>query len=196
MVGCFGLLGDYGNPYHFPLDHLVEANPRLDVFMLHRIGVLVEGAVTRLTWGDHGGCQLVMRAPDILIEGTKVAVIWDEPMEGVSRPWLECPACRQRVRHLYLRNRIACRRCHGLDYASRHLHRQTPGIHRVVRLRRKIGADPRPFIPILQRPKSHVRFHRIAERIRAEEASLVDYLGTIVHDLRRRIRVRKSKGKW
>jgi hypothetical protein len=32
--------------------------------------------------------------------------------------------------------------------------------------------------------------------IQAEEQALVDHLGTIVHDLRRRIRVRQAKGKW
>jgi hypothetical protein len=32
--------------------------------------------------------------------------------------------------------------------------------------------------------------------IHAEEQALVEHLGTIVHDLRRRIRVRKAKGKW
>jgi hypothetical protein len=71
-----------------------------------------------------------------------------------------------------------------------------PGIHRVARLRRKIGADPRPFTPLPKRPKHHVRFHRIVQRIHAEEAGLVDYLGTIVHDLQRRIRVRKAKHQW
>jgi hypothetical protein len=32
--------------------------------------------------------------------------------------------------------------------------------------------------------------------IRAEEASLVEHLGTIVRDLQRRIRVRKAKHQW
>ena len=32
--------------------------------------------------------------------------------------------------------------------------------------------------------------------IQAEEQALVEHLGTIVHDLRRRISVRKAKGKW
>ena len=65
-----------------------------------------------------------------------------------------------------------------------------------MRLRRKIGADPRPFAPLPERPEHHVRFHRIVARIRTEEARLVEYLDSIVHDLRRRIRVRKTKGKW
>ena len=59
-----------------------------------------------------------------------------------------------------------------------------------------LGVDPHPFAAIPERPKHHVRFHRIAERIRAEEAGLVEYLGTIVHDLQRRIRVRKAKHQW
>jgi hypothetical protein len=91
---------------------------------------------------------------------------------------------------------LLCRRCADLDYISRHLHRSTPGVHQVVRLRRKIGADQRPFAPLPERPEHHVRFHRIVARIRNEEAGLVEHLGSIVHDLDRRIRVRKAKGKW
>jgi hypothetical protein len=110
-------------------------------------------------------------------------------------PWFECASCGRRCRHIFL-DELACRKCLRLDYASRHLHRQTPGVHQVERLRRKIGADPHPFAPLPKRPDHHVRFHRIVARIRMEETGLVEHLGGIVHDLRRRIRVRKSKGKW
>jgi hypothetical protein len=85
---------------------------------------------------------------------------WDEPMEGVGRPWFECPMCRRRCRHLHLR-RLACRRCSQLDYSSRHMHRSVPGLHRVVYLRRRIGAELRPFSPIAPRPRSHRRYHCI-----------------------------------
>src|SRR5215813_12044402 len=34
-----------------------------------RIGAFAEGAVTRLKWGDHGGCLLARQAPNILING-------------------------------------------------------------------------------------------------------------------------------
>jgi hypothetical protein len=98
--------------------------------------------------------------------------------------------CNRRCRHIYLLDPIACRRCHRLDYASRHLHRQVPGVHRVARWRKQIGADPRPFAPLPKRPK------RVVEKIRAEEEQLVKHLGSIVHDLRRRIRVRKARGQW
>jgi hypothetical protein len=65
-----------------------------------------------------------------------------------------------------------------------------------MRWRRQLGIDPHPFAPIPKHPRHHTRFHRIVAMIHAEEARLVDYLGGIVHDLRRRIRVRKAKGKW
>lgn len=124
---------------------------------------------------------------DVWIGGTKVPLTWDSPMDGVDRPWFECPSCGRRCRYIYMRDTIACWRCHGLSHASRHSYRQTPGIHRIRRWRRQIGAEERPFGIIPQRPRHHLRFHRIAERIRSEEAKLVVYLGSIVYDLNRRL---------
>ena len=77
---------------------------------------------------------------------------WDEQ----ARPWFECPACGRRCKHLYL-DALACRVCCRLDYASRHLHRQVPGVHRVMRWRRMIGIDPHPFAAIPKRPRYHIR---------------------------------------
>ena len=62
-------------------------------FKLNRIGAFAEGAVTRLKWGDHGRCLLARQAPNILINGNPVLVVWDEQ----GRPWFECPACGRRV---------------------------------------------------------------------------------------------------
>jgi hypothetical protein len=98
--------------------------------------------------------------------GNPIPIVWDEPMPGVGRPWLECPRCGKRRRHIFL-DEFACRKCLRLDYASRHLHRQTPGVHQVARLRRKIGADPRPFAPLPEH--RHTRYNRIADEIRALE---------------------------
>jgi hypothetical protein len=51
-----------------------------------------------------GACQLARRTPDIWIDdGTRITIVWDEPMPGVGRPWFECPVCGQRCRHVYLR---------------------------------------------------------------------------------------------
>jgi hypothetical protein len=119
-------------------------------------------------------------------------------MPGAARPWFSCPRCGRPCRHVYLIDPIACRRCHRLDYASRHLYRQTPAVHRVARLRRKLGADLRPFAPLPASPRGRSKAHhdRLVALVRAQEQALVEHLGSIVHDLRRRISVRKSKGKW
>jgi hypothetical protein len=142
-------------------------------------------------------CQLAARTPNLWFGGTLVPIVWDEPMPGVGRPWFEYPKCNRRSRHLYLRDPIACRRCHGLRYLAENL-QQTPGVGRVERLRRRLGnCDTRPFAKLpASRPGRHKADHeRLVAMIQAEEQALVEHLGSIVHDLRRRIRVRKAKGK-
>jgi hypothetical protein len=93
-----------------------------------------------------------------------------------------CPACQRDCYRVYEAGAgaWACRRCHGLDYASRHLHRSIPGYSRILYLRRRIGAEPRLFSPIVPRPKHHTRYHRIVAEIRALEARL---LGHLRHDV-------------
>jgi hypothetical protein len=125
------------------------------------------------------------RESDILVNGNRVPIVWDEP----GRPWFECPACGRRCKHLYL-DELACRICCRLDYASRHLHRTVPGFHRIRRLRSQIGVDQRPFASMPWRPRHHTRFHRIAAEIRTLERGLVGYLGGINQDLERRARLR------
>jgi len=112
-------------------------------------------------------------------------------------PWFECPSCGRRCWHIFL-DELACRKCLRLDYAVRHLYRQTPAVHRVARLRKKLGADPCPFAPLPAGPpcRGSACHEKLVAMIHAEEQALVEDLGTIVHDLRRRIRVRKAKGKW
>jgi hypothetical protein len=120
-----------------------------------------------------------------------VLVVWTD----WALPWFECPLCGRRCRHVYLLDPIACRRCHRLDYASRHLYRQTPAVHRVARLRRKLGANPRPFAPVPARPTGRKAYHeRPVAKIHAEE--LVEHLQTITRDLERRIRVQQRKHQW
>jgi len=190
MVGCFGLIQD-GHSSHFPPDRLVENRARIDAFKLNRAGAFAaDGVVTQLRWGDRG-YRLERQAPNILAGNICVPVVWDLQ----ARPWFLCPRCWRSCKHLYL-DEIACRRCCGLDYSSRHLHRSMPGIHRIERWRKLIDADPRPFTPLPHRPPHHVRFHRIAANIIAEEATLVGHLASINRDLDRRIRSRKRLYRW
>jgi hypothetical protein len=196
MIASFGL-HDGWHPSYFPADRLAENWPRLDVWMLHQCGGLVEGQTTTLQWGQIP-CRLSARTVDVLVDGTSVSVVWDTPMEGVARPWFVCPACGRRCRLVYLCDPIACRKCLRLDYASRHLYRRTPAVHRVARLRRKLGADPRPFAPLPpRRPGRSRAYHeKLVAMIHDEEMKLAEHLGGIIHDLKRRIRVRKERGKW
>jgi hypothetical protein len=99
------------------------------------------------------------------------------------------PDLRPALQAHYL-DELACRVCCRLDYACRHLYRTVPNLHRVMRLRRLIGVDQRPFTPLPKRPRHHIRFHRIAAEIRTLEHGLVGHLGGINRDLERRARLR------
>lgn len=195
MVGCFGLIEGQQLP-RFPSDRLAENRPRLEIWELLRCGALVDGATTELRWGEKA-CRLATHSPNLWIDGNPILVVWDEPIPGVGRPWFACPRCHRRCGHIFL-DELACRKCLHLDYASRHLYRQTPAVHRVTRLRRKLGADPRPFAPLPERRRGRSRaYHeRLVARIQAEEQALAEHLQTITGDLERRIQVRKARGEW
>lgn len=195
MPGAFGL-----NECHLPRvprERFVEANPRIDVWELHQCGALLDGTTTELRVGSSPSrvYQVTVRRPNLWIDETCVLIVWDEPIPGVGRPWFEC-RCGRRVRHLYLRDPIACRRCHGLRFSSQYLGQQTPGVQRVMRWRRQLGVDPAPFSPIPNRPVHHVRYHRKVALIRIEEERMAAHLQNVCHDLERRIVVRKAKGQW
>jgi hypothetical protein len=137
--------------------------------------------------------------PNVTIDGTCVALAWDTPMEGVDRPWWSRPACGRHCRYVYLRATIACARCHRLHNASRHLRRQTPGVGRVERLRRRLGdCEPKPFAPLPPRRRGRSRaYHdKLVAMILDEETALLGHLQTVTRDLSRRIRVRKERGQW
>ena len=97
-------------------------------------------------------------------------------------------ACMKRLAFSPAASAMAC--------LTRNLYRTVPGVHRVARLRRKIGADPRPFTPLPKRPCHHIRFHRVVAQILFEERALLGHLQTLTRDLDRRIRSRKAKHQW
>jgi hypothetical protein len=87
----------------------------------------------------------------------------------LSRTWFECPSCKRRCQHLYVPE-IMCRICCGLDGSCRHVNRTLPALQRAIRLRRLIGADPRPFTPIARQPHARHRIHARMREIYALEA--------------------------
>jgi hypothetical protein len=63
--------------------------------------------------------RLARQGPNLLVDGSPIATVWDKPIPGRPRPWFECPLCKRRSRHVYLHRMIACRICSGpLDYTS------------------------------------------------------------------------------
>jgi hypothetical protein len=48
----------------------------------------------------------------------------------------------------------------------------------------------------VRRGRSRAYHDALVARIHDEEAALLAHLGSIVHDLKRRIRIRKERGKW
>jgi hypothetical protein len=98
--------------------------------------------------------------------------------------------CGARRRHLYLKgDRFVCRGCGNLAYASRHVS-FGQAFRQVAKLRRRLGADPRPFAPLPPRPRrypQYARYDRLAGAIAAAEAAALGVLGklTVAADVRR-----------
>ena len=117
-------------------------------------------------------------------------VVWDARFfGGDGQRYFLCPVCARKVFHLYLRDeRLACRRCSGLDYRSRHVRRR--GLNRVRRLREKIGALPSPLAPIPPRPRHWRRdyWHRVLARLAAAEGMIAAELRAMIPRVRRRVR--------
>jgi predicted SprT family Zn-dependent metalloprotease len=98
-------------------------------------------------------------------------VDWELVNYGTNpRPWWRC-ACGARRRFLYLKEgRIVCRGCAGLTYASRWVCRRCErALRRAVRLRKRLGADARPFADFPPPPK-HYKAQRVYNRIVQEIA--------------------------
>jgi hypothetical protein len=171
MVACFGSTQG-GYPHErLPPERLAENCPRLDCFALYRQGILAGGGLR----AGHSAQLLKLR-----------------PHGGHFAPLLVCPQCDCNCYKLYaVADRWACRKCHRLDYASRHTYRSVPGYHRIAWLRRRLGAEPQPFAPLPKLSVCATRKRKIADEIRALEARLVGHLRTDINDvLARRIKRR------
>ena len=173
MSGSFGLL-EPGQSSRFPAERLVELRSQVDLKQVNR--------------GRNGG-RRPAHDPDILIDGIRVRIVRDQR----NRRWFACPRCARGCRILYRDPEfvVACRLCCKLEYSSRHLYRSLPSLHRVIRLRRQLGIDPRPFTAI-PKPKQRLelRWRRVVARILVEEQVLRGHLQKINRDLDRRARVR------
>jgi hypothetical protein len=117
-----------------------------------------------------------------------------------GRGWLfECPRCLKSALHLYIIEDAIegaiCRHCGKLDYACRRVSRDMPEAARIVKLREKIEADPRPFSPLPPRKRWARRapWLRTLRAIAEQENKLAARFAGMTRDLERRAWVRKLK---
>jgi hypothetical protein len=161
----------------------VESTPCLDVLKLYHGGSLTHGTETVLQWplntvhvrADHS--RLL-----VSIDGGAETVVQFGAMERRKgdRPHFFCPACDRHAYRLY-GDRLQCRRCAGLVYAVQY-DRQwdwCPALHRVYRLRARLGAELPPFgslPPREWRGRTGPRQDRMVAQIKAAEAEVLEAL--------------------
>ena len=134
---------------------------------------------------------LAREAVTVVINGAEMVidVVRDARFLGGGQRYFLCPDCSRKVWHLYVRDeRLACRKCAGLDYASKHTRRQ--GLNRVRNLRRKLGATPNPLAPVPPRPPYWRRDHwaRAITQLALAETVLAAQLHAMVPRVRRRLK--------
>lgn len=143
-------------------ENLVERHAKLDVFALHRAGLLVGNRVT-VAIGD--------RRQTILIE--------QEAWRGDHRlrPNFLCPSCGRRCRRLHEKEgALLCRTCAGYDYASRRLNRFDPAFNRVLRLKRRLADNPRHRDAKVFRAEIRRGERALAKNLRRVLAALAKHL--------------------
>ena len=171
MPGCFGLLDGWHDRI-VPPDRMVEMHPVCSVHDLDRAGLLTLGTHARIE-GPHGAYLTSVREAGILeLDGQRIVVTWHSVL---PLHVLVCPRCGGDKYKLHRAGTTgwACRTCHGLTYASRHLHRTIPGLGRLQWLRARIGASPVPFSPLPRKRLSARRHWALCAEIRAIEARLI-----------------------
>ena len=164
---------------------ILDACPSVSVLKLYHEGRILPGT-TSIAVSINGGAPI------------SLAITRHVPPQYTWAPGIpsfSCPTCGRIVRYLYVRNsQFGCRHCFRLDYASRHLRRWSPALHRIASLRRKLGANSAPFGPLPPRPdgKGKLRYDRRVAELRVWEAKALTGLGDTIKGLER---LQQSKGK-
>jgi hypothetical protein len=129
---------------------------RLDVYYLHRNGMLAPGRASTLNWNRNGEriASIGMLAETgriILKYRTRppggewedkeypVALEWTACHLGGQRPWFLCPCCGRRVAVLYGGSVYACRHCHNLAYTCQREAVHSRLLSRALKIRGRLG---------------------------------------------------------
>jgi len=149
----------------------------------HREGRLADGQFFSCSWthssGERSGSINVRTEPGgvVLTYQTRswqaaewkpttqrVPITWTDCHFGGRRPWFVCSVyrdgryCGRRVAVLYgAGTYFACRRCHGLAYASQQEPVRERGFMKAQKILTRLGAKPDLFEPFPEKPR---RMHR------------------------------------
>ncbi len=139
-------------------DGLFEQVRRIDVRQLQREGVLRTGWTGAYSWttdGKPSASVSLAFVDDVLLLGyeyrprgagepitveRRVHIEWTPCNYGGRRSWFRCPACGHRMAHVFVADeRIACRRCLNLRYASQTEGRVDRASRKARRIRARLG---------------------------------------------------------
>jgi len=127
----------------------------------------------------------------VVVDGkpeTLDVVFDDRNYGGRGQPYFLCGTCSRKVQHLYLRlrdERLACRRCAALTYASQCMLRR--GLHRARDIRRKLGASEELLAPLPRQHMAAAKYDRLVGQLVAAEAVIAAQLHDMVMRVRRRL---------
>lgn len=183
-------MGGYGSGQHqrYRAKPSTDDGYRLDVRWLARNGYIVPPDVMRasvISWSirgtvvadafiEHDGDADTLTVKFYTGQGTGRRVLDVDRTEctyGGYRPWLVCPGCRQRRAVVYVyAGWIACRRCHGMNYATTRMSVVDRLGYRADRLRARIDPTAERFgWPVPDRPSGMHRrtYHRLVDDLHA-----------------------------
>jgi hypothetical protein len=129
---------------------------RLDVYYLHKHGMLALGRVSTLNWNRNGerlasigiwadNGRIILkyrfRPPGGEWEDKEypAAIGWTACHFGGKRPWFLCPCCGRRVAVLYGGSIYACRHCHNLAYDCQRKAAHRRLLDRALKIRERMG---------------------------------------------------------
>jgi hypothetical protein len=170
-----------------------ESCKRIDVRRWHRGGWLSPGQQFMISWtfgGEPAGSINVRTEPGAVVLTCRtrswqaaewkpitqrVPITWTDCHFGGRRPWFICSVyrdgryCGRRVAVMYGADAyFACRRCHGLAYASQQEAVRERGFTRAQKILTRLGAKPDLFEPFPRKPprmhwRTYERLHRAYE---------------------------------
>jgi hypothetical protein len=88
-----------------------------------------------------------------LLINTAVRLVHSKQHLGGFRTRFACPEnCGRQVQILYLKEKLACRRCHRLVYVTQRLRAPQRALYRAQNRREALGGSPNMFLPFPSKP--------------------------------------------